>query len=170
MASKIVLPLGIKRTAAMVVLRHAQQLLLLQRIRPPFEGHYLPVGGKLDPHEDPYSAALRETYEETGIRLEKLTFGGILIETSPVDYNWQSSIYWADIPYQEPPTSDEGTLHWIDFEDIPNIPTPPTDFIIYQYLMRQQPFVLNAIYDAELNLLHMIEEIEGIEVHKSEPR
>lgn len=145
----------------MVVLRHAQQFLLLKRIKPPFVGHYLPVGGKLDPHEDPYSAALRETLEETGIQLERLQYGGTLVETSPIDYNWQSSIYVADIDFREPPLSNEGTLEWIAFAAIPNIPTPPTDFIIYQYLMRGQPFAFNAIYDADLNLLRMVEEIEG---------
>lgn len=154
-------PTGLKRAAAMVVLRHAQQFMLLKRIRPPFVGNYLPVGGKLDPHEDPYTAALREAYEETGIRLNTLRYGGVLIETSPVDYNWQSNIYVADIDFREPPVSDEGTLEWVHFENIPNIPTPPTDFVIYQYLMRQQPFAFNAIYDAGMNLLQMTEEIEG---------
>lgn len=155
-------PIGIKRAAAMVVLRHEQQFLLLKRARPPFVGHYLPVGGKLEPHEDPRSAAIRETLEETGIRLERLKFGGTLIETSPIDYNWMSHIYIADIPFQTPPFCDEGTLEWINFEHILNIPTPPTDFIIYQYLMRSQPFAFNAIYDAELNLTKMTEEITGI--------
>lgn len=153
--------IGLKRSCAMVVLRCEQQFLLLKRIRPPFVGHYLPVGGKLDPHEDPYSAALRETFEETGIQVEKLQYGGVLIETSPVDYNWQSNIYIADIDFREPPISDEGTLEWIAFDNIPNIPTPPTDFIIYQYLMRRQPFAFNAIYDEKLQLLRMVEEIEG---------
>lgn len=154
-------PTGLKRAAAMVVLRHAQQFMLLKRIRPPFVGNYLPVGGKLDPHEDPYTAALREAYEETGIRLQTLRYGGVLIETSPVDYNWQSNIYVADIDFREPPVSNEGILEWVHFENIPNIPTPPTDFVIYQYLMRQQPFAFNAIYDAGMNLLQMTEEIEG---------
>jgi len=155
-------PIGLKRACAMVVLRHEQQFLLLKRIKAPFVGHYLPVGGKLDPHEDPHSAALRETFEETGIRLEKLQYGGVLIETSPIDYNWTSSIYVADIDFQAPPMSDEGTLEWVDFQNVPNIPTPPTDFLIYQYLMRRQPFAFNAVYDADMNLLQMTEEIEGI--------
>ncbi|MDX1943450.1 MAG: NUDIX domain-containing protein [Saprospiraceae bacterium] len=157
-------PKGFKRSAAMVVLRCEQQFLLLKRIRPPFVGNYLPVGGKLDPHEDPYSAALREAYEETGIQLEKLHYGGVLIETSPIDYNWQSNIYVADIEFREPPLSDEGTLEWVDFENVPNIPTPPTDFVIYQYLMQSKPFAFNAIYDAEMQLLSMDEEIEGVRV------
>jgi len=158
----------------MVVLRHAQQFLLLKRSKPPFVGHYLPVGGKLEPHEDPRTAALRETWEETGIRLGNyeigksgaveasgLKFGGMLIETSPTDYNWISSIYLADIDFREPPFCNEGLLEWIAFDNIPNIPTPPTDLIIYQYLMRRQPFVFNARYDADLNLVQMIEEIVG---------
>ncbi len=161
MVSTINFPTGLKRAAAMVVLRHEQQFLLLKRARPPFVGRYLPVGGKLEPHEDPRSAAIRETFEETGMALEKLKFGGTLIETSPIDYNWMSHIYIADIPFQPPPFCDEGTLEWIDFEHIPNIPTPPTDFIIYQYLMREQAFAFNAIYDADMNLLQMTEEISG---------
>lgn len=156
-------PIGLKRSCAMVVLRCDRQFLLLKRIHPPFVGYYLPVGGKLDPHEDPRSAALRETFEETGMQVEKLQYGGILIETSPVDYNWQSSIYVADIDFCDPPVSDEGTLEWIAFENIPNIPTPPTDFIIYQYLMRRQAFAFNAIYDENMQLLQMTEEIEGKE-------
>lgn len=161
---KSTFPIGLKRAAAMVILRYEQQFLLLKRIRPPFVGHYLPVGGKLNPYEDPRSAAIRETFEETGIQLQYLNFGGILIETSPVDYNWQSSIYIADIPFQEPPTSDEGTLQWIHFDQIPSIPTPPTDLLIYQYLMQGQPFVFNAIYDAALNLISMTEEINNINI------
>lgn len=154
-------PIGYKRSAAMVVLRHQQQFMLLKRARAPHIGKYVPVGGKLEPFEDPYTAALRETEEETGIRLEQLQYGGVLIESSPIDYNWQCNIYLADIDFREPPACDEGTLEWIHFEDIANISTPPTDLAIYQYLMRQQPFALNAIYDAEMNLTRMVEEIEG---------
>lgn len=154
-------PPGLKRSAAMVVLRHREQFLLLRRARPPFVGHYLPVGGKLDPYEDPYTAALRETREETGLTLDRLRYGGVLIETSPVDYNWQCNIYLADIPLIAPPPCDEGTLEWVAFERVPDVPTPPTDWQIYQYLMRGQSFALNAVYDENLTLLHMVEEIEG---------
>lgn len=127
----------------------------------PNKGMYVPVGGKLDPFEDPYSAAKRETYEETGMQVDKLKYAGVLIESSPTAYNWQCNIYVADIPYQAPPFCDEGELSWIAYEQIPNIPTPPTDWMIYQYLMRGQVFAFNAILDAELNLLTMVDEIEG---------
>ncbi len=145
----------------MVVLRHDQQFLLLKRARPPHAGKYLPVGGKLEPFEDPYTAALRETREETGLHLDGLSFAGILFETSPTSYNWTSSIYVADIDYLAPPFCEEGELEWIPFDQIPNISTPPTDWQIYQYIMQQKPFVFNAIYNAELIMTSMTEELEG---------
>lgn len=162
--SDLKIPLGLKRTAAMVVLRYQRSFLLLKRIKEPHIGKYVPVGGKLDPFEDPYSAALRETYEETGIAVQQLKYGGVLIESSPTKYNWQCNIYMADIEWQVPPPCDEGTLEWISYKDIPNISTPETDWQIYQYLMREQAFALNAIYDKDLNLLSMVEEIEGKEL------
>ena len=145
----------------MVVLRHDDQFLLLRRNKPPHAGKFVPVGGKLEPFEDPYSAALRETYEETGLRVDRLIYGGVLVESSPTAYNWQCNIYLADIPFLPPPPCDEGTLVWVPFAAVPSVPTPPTDWHIYQYLMQGQPFALNARYDEQLNLLSMYEEIEG---------
>lgn len=158
------IPIGLKKTAAMVVLRHDQQFLLLKRKKPPHIGKYVPVGGKLDPFEDPYTAAKRETLEETGIRVSNMKYAGVLIETSPIDYNWQCNIYVVDIPFQTPPYCDEGELEWLSFADLETVPTPPTDWHIYQYIKRGQPFAFNAIYDAELNLTYMEEEIERVVV------
>lgn len=157
-------PLGLKRSAAMVVLKHREHFLLLRRAKPPFVGHYLPVGGKLEPFEDPYSAALRELQEEVGLCLEALSFGGILTETSPLDYNWQSHIYWAEIEFIPPPACPEGELEWISFDQLGDIPTPPTDLLIYQYLRAGRPFVFNAVYDDSMCMRWMSEEIEGIKV------
>jgi 8-oxo-dGTP diphosphatase len=154
-------PLGYKRSAAMIVLRHQNQFLLLQRAKAPHQGKYVPVGGKLEPFEDPYTAALRELEEETGLVLESLQYCGVLIESSPIKYNWQCNIYLADIPMMLPPFCDEGILKWIAFDEVLQVPTPATDWQIYQFIMQGRIFALNAIYDAELNLLTMVEEIRG---------
>lgn len=154
-------PRGMKRSAAMTVLRHGDTFLLLRRNKPPHQGKYVPVGGKVEPYEDPYSAARRELEEETGLRLEHLRYCGTLVESSPVEYNWQCSIYLADIDDILPPYCDEGTLEWIPFHQIDQTPTPPTDFQIYRYIMQNRPFALNAIYNAQLQLIKMTEEIAG---------
>ena len=44
--------------------------MLLKRFKTPNKGLYTPVGGKLEPHESPLNAAIRETFEETGINVE----------------------------------------------------------------------------------------------------
>ncbi len=155
-------PSGHKRAVAMVILRHQDSFLLLKRIKAPYIGNYVPVGGKLEPYEGPCQAALRELREETGLVLTDLRYGGQLTETSPVDYNWWSTIYWATIDKIDPPFCDEGTLEWIPFDQLTTIPTPPTDLQIYKYIVNGQPFALNAIFDEHLNLLRMTEQISGV--------
>lgn len=145
----------------MVVLRCEQQFLLLKRAKAPNRGLYVPVGGKVDPYEDPYQTGLREVAEETGMVLKKLNYMGVLVETAPVEYNWWCNIYLADIPWQKPPPCDEGELSWIDFSDLKSLATPATDWHIYQYIAREQPFAMRAIFDKDLKMTFMEEEIEG---------
>jgi len=150
-----------KKIAVMVILRCADRYLLLRRAKAPNAGRYAPVGGKLETHERPVDAAIRETREETGIDIAKPTLCGVLCETAPVDYNWLCYIYLADIPYQEPPPCDEGLLAWIEHERLAEVPLPATDLVIYDYVRRGEKFVFDAVFDAELNLLEMVDELSG---------
>jgi 8-oxo-dGTP diphosphatase len=150
---------GLKRVASMVVLRHGSKYLLLKRANEPNKGKYLPVGGKLKPFESPAECAIRETKEESGLDLDNLTFFGTLIETSPTKYNWISYIYLSDIEDIEPENSTEGILEWIESSELQNIPTPATDWFIYRFIDQNQKFALNAIYDKDLFLVEMTEEL-----------
>lgn len=154
-------PKGIKKIAAMCILRHEEQFLLLKRGKSPNKGMYVPVGGKLDPFESPYKAAIRETHEEAGILLEKAKFCGTLIESSPTKYNWMCYIYIAEIDFMPPPPCNEGELEWIPIDHLLQVPTPPTDWMIYKYVLENKPFAFSAQYDEGLNMLFMDEEIEG---------
>ncbi|GGD62164.1 7,8-dihydro-8-oxoguanine triphosphatase [Emticicia aquatilis] len=155
-------PEGLKRTAVICVLKNGNNFLLLKRLKEPNKETYTPVGGKIDPYESPYKAALRETYEETGIKVEKMKFCGMLTESSPAKYNWTSYVYLAEIDFIPPPPCNEGDLEWIAFEQVLDVPTPKTDWFIYQYLLQNKTFAFSADYDADLNLLTMHEEIEDI--------
>lgn len=160
--SKVVIPEGIKKIATLCVLRNGNNFMLLKRLKEPNKDTYTPVGGKVEPYETPEEGVIRETFEETGLRVDKVKFCGILTETSPTKYNWLSYVYVADISEVTPPVCNEGTLEWIAYEDLLNVPTPKTDWFIYQYILEQQPFVFHALYDGELNLLEMKEEITGL--------
>lgn len=156
------IPEGIKKTAVLVVLRSEEQLLLLKRDRPPNQNMFTPVGGKLDPFETPKAAAIRETREETGIRLETVQYCGTMVETAEAPYNWVSFVFVADIPFREAPACSEGTLHWIHQSQLADIPTPVTDWHIYHYLQQGKKFHFDAHYDAELNLLYMKDELNDL--------
>jgi 8-oxo-dGTP diphosphatase len=158
------IPAGLKRTATLCILRHEHQFLLLRRLKEPNKDNYTPVGGKLDPFESPLQAAIRETREETGIAVDTMRYCGILTETSPTAYNWTGYVYLADIDFVPPPSCNEGTLEWIAYENLLDVPTPKTDWYIYKYILEGKPFAFSAEYDEHLNLLCMTEEIESIRI------
>ena len=154
-------PVGLKKTAVLCVLKHAQSFLLLKRLKEPNKDSYTPVGGKLDAFESPIKAAIRETMEETGIHVSFFKYCGVLVESSPVNYNWTSFVYVADIERVSPPACNEGVLEWIPYKEVLNIPAPKTDWFIYKYILEGKPFAFSAEFDAKLNLLYMEEEIAG---------
>lgn len=152
-------PFGLKRTAVICVLKSGRSFLLLKRLKEPNKDLYTPVGGKLDPFESPLHAAIRETREETGIEVETMRFCGVLTESSPTEYNWTNYVYLAEIDFVSPPECNEGTLEWVHFDNLLDIPTPKTDWFIYQYMLENKVFVFNANYNQQLELLEMTEEI-----------
>jgi 8-oxo-dGTP diphosphatase len=155
---------GHKQPAVLVILKSENQFLLLKRKKSPNEGKYTPVGGKLDPFESPLKAAIRETYEETGINITNPTYCGVMVESSPTKYNWICFVYLSDIDYQSPPACNEGVLEWIPLTQLPEIPTPETDRFIYIYVAKSKNFMFNVEYDQELNIIEMSEEIQNIKL------
>ena len=131
-------------------------------VQPPHQGLYTPVGGKLDPHESPQQAAFREVWEETGLQPAELRLRGTLVETSPVDYNWINFVFERHVDRVPPPACSEGTLVWVARAHLPTVPTPPTDYFIYDYLMTGRPFHFEATYDEDLRLRSLREELGGV--------
>jgi 8-oxo-dGTP diphosphatase len=155
--------IGLKKSAVLCILRCQDKYLLLQRGKDPHKGEYIPVGGKIEPFEDPLSATAREVFEETGIKLDKkqLKFMGVLSESSPVKFNWINFVYYADIDFLAPPKCPEGELHWIEDECIDSIPMPQTDYFFFKMMKQNRSFMLNALYDEKINLTSLVEEIKN---------
>ncbi|HEY9076126.1 MAG TPA: NUDIX domain-containing protein [Anaerolineaceae bacterium] len=92
------------------------RVLMLHRLNPPNAGLWNGVGGHIEPGEDPHHACLREVREETGYRLQKCRFRGILtwdgFETPPGEIY----LYTAAVPPSARPAScgldHEGRLEW----------------------------------------------------------
>lgn len=156
---------GIKRNAVLVILKNENQFLLLKRKKDPHKGYYTPIGGKLEPFENPNDCAIRETFEETGIDAPQLRYIGSLVESSPTKYNWNCLVYFAEIPFQKAPPCNEGELSWIAIQDLSKYPIPKTDILVYEYALAQKAFLFNVDYDEQLNILSFREEISGEEIN-----
>ena len=150
---------GIKKAAVICVLKNNDRFLLLKRNKEPNKDNYTPVGGKIDPFENPFNAAKREIFEETGLKVEDLEYCGTLVETSPVEYNWICFVYRAEIDLISPPPCNEGKLEWIEFSDVLNVPTPKTDWFIYKYMLEGKKFNFSAEYDKDLEMLSMQDDL-----------
>lgn len=153
--------MSLKRVAFFCILTCGDKYLLLERKNEPHAGKYVPVGGKVDPYEEPRKAVIREVNEEAGILLSEVTFCGTMVETSPIDYNWVSYIYKAEIPMYELPSCSEGILHWVDKAILHELSLPPTDLILFEIASRNKIFALSATYNDELSLISLVDEIDG---------
>lgn len=153
---------GLKRTAVLCVLRHADRFLLLRRLKEPNRDKYTPVGGKLDPFESPLEAALRETWEETGIRVEHMRYAGVLVETSPTDYNWTGFVYVASIDDIPPPPAMKAHSNGLRLTRYCRYPRPLQTGSSTSTLWMVAPLPFTQIMMPGCNLLRMTEELEGI--------
>ena len=157
---------GLKKVGVICVLRNENKFLLLKRNKEPNMDKYTPVGGKIDPYENPYDAAKREIFEETGLVVEDLRYFGTLVETSPVEYNWICFVYCAEIDLIPPPECNEGILEWIDFSDVLDLPTPKTDWFIYKYMLENKKFNFSADYDDNLVMIKMQDDLTNQLIHQ----
>ncbi|MDR0266159.1 MAG: NUDIX domain-containing protein [Sphingobacterium sp.] len=155
---------GLKRIATLCILRNKDRFLLLRRFKEPNKDMYVPVGGKIDPFENPDDAVVREVMEETGIPITSKQFCGILTETSPIKYNWISYVYVSDIEFVDAPYCNEGDLEWISAAQLESISTPVTDLYIYDYVAKGEFFAFNAVYDSDLNLTGLWEQFSNTKI------
>ena len=79
---------------------------------------YNGIGGHIERDEDVYSAALREIHEETGLQVDNLRLCGLI----NIDGDQASGIllfvFTAESRTGEPHSSDEGTLEWIERDQL----------------------------------------------------
>ncbi|MBN2259611.1 MAG: 8-oxo-dGTP diphosphatase [Clostridiales bacterium] len=103
------------------------------------KGKYNGVGGKFEKGETPEECLIREVFEETGLILNKFNYEGIISFPmfDGVD-DWYTFVYTASDFTGQVVDSDEGTLHWIEDEEI-----------IKLNLWDGDPYFLEWIYNPE---------------------
>lgn len=97
------------------LIRNGDNILLLNRQKPPEMGMWNGVGGKIEPGETPLESAIRETFEETGIRLDDMLHAGNVIFTNESSRQGMY-LFMAELPKTHvlvtPLGTREGILDW----------------------------------------------------------
>jgi 8-oxo-dGTP diphosphatase len=106
----------------LVFVFHGEDVLLLKgaptkRI---WANRYNGVGGHVEAGEDPYTAAWRETREETGLRVHGLSFRGLINVDTGGRTGIMLVVFGAHSNSRETTASAEGTLEWVPLNDLAN--------------------------------------------------
>ncbi|HEV2283692.1 MAG TPA: 8-oxo-dGTP diphosphatase [bacterium] len=130
--------------------RDGDRILLQRRRRPPNEGRYNVPGGKVERHEDPYEACLREVREETGLSLSHARLRAVLtVIARDTGTQWLLFTFVAERPAggAGPITDDEGELRWVPIDEIASLPVVSDIPLILPHLWSAEPGVLMVKID-----------------------
>lgn len=152
-------------------IRHGQSLLLMKRgaDRRAFPGRYNGVGGHVERGEDPFSAALREIEEETGLRTDQLhdvRLRGVCHIDAGQATGILLYVFSAEAATREVHGDErEGTLHWITPAELDGLPLVDDVPIYVPRLFGpeadERPFFAHMAYDDQGRMvLHFAEDTQ----------
>ncbi|MGO4938034.1 NUDIX hydrolase [Fundicoccus sp. Sow4_H7] len=132
--------------ATMCYLDNGSQYLLLKRDKKENDIHenkWVSVGGKFEKGETPEACAIREIKEETGLSATKMELKGVITfpNFTQNDIDWYCFVYViTEFEGQLIPECDEGTLSWVDYDEVLKKPTWEGDYIFLEWLLEDAPF------------------------------
>ncbi len=118
------------------------------------KGKWIGVGGHFKDGESPDECIRREVLEETGYIIDKLEFRGIITFISPRSSEEIMFLYTSDSFYGNEIECDEGTLKWINKNEIENLSLWEGDRIFLKKLDEDESFFsMKLVYDENDNLI-----------------
>ena len=138
-----------------------QKILMLYRNRKKEdvnEGKWVGIGGKRKAGETPEQCMLREFEEETGLVPTAYEYRGIVLFTSE---GWEEKmhLFTATDAVGTIHACTEGTLAWIEQEEVQQLPIWEGDRVFFSLLEEQHPFFLLHLFYQGENLVHA--ELDG---------
>ena len=141
------------KNTSLCYLERGGQYLMLHRVKKENDENkdkWIGIGGKFEPGESPEDCVLRETLEETGLRLTKYRYCGIITFVSD---RWETEymhLFHATGFEGQLRECDEGVLEWIDKKRLASLQQWEGDKIFLRLLDLHLPFFsLKLVYDGD---------------------
>lgn len=141
-----------KNTTLCYITRHDSYLMLhrVKKRNDPNQDKWIGIGGHLEEGESPEDGVLREVLEETGLRLTRYRYRGIVTFVSD---RWEGEymhLFTTDGFEGTLRECDEGNLEWIRKADFAAMPQWEGDRIFLRLLESDAPFFsLKLCYTGE---------------------
>jgi 8-oxo-dGTP diphosphatase len=138
------------KLATLCYVRWDAKTLMIHRVKKAkdmHEGKWNGLGGKLDPGESPEECAVREIFEEAGLRVRNLQLKGFL--TFPLfanDEDWYVFVYVVKDFEGELIDSPEGDLRWVDDAELTSLNLWEGDLIFLPWVERPGIFSGKFVY------------------------
>jgi 8-oxo-dGTP diphosphatase len=138
------------KIATLCYLRRDGQTLMVHRVKKAndiHQGKWNGLGGKLDPGETPEECAIREIFEESGLKVRNPQLKGFL--TFPHfanDEDWYAFVFVAEDFEGELIDSPEGVLRWIDNAELLELNLWDGDRVFLPWLDRRGFFSGKFVY------------------------
>ncbi len=117
------------------------------------------VGGKFEETETPFDCARREILEETGLTVNSLNYRGLVTFVSDIyGTEYMHLFHCNDFNGTILNDCNEGTLEWVNIEDIYSLPIWEGDKIFLDLLSKDISFFsLKLIYKGDVLVSHHLE-------------
>jgi 8-oxo-dGTP diphosphatase len=138
------------KLATLVYVKRPGQTLMIHRVKKANDMHagkWNGLGGKFEPGETPEACAIREIYEESGLRIEQPEWRGLL--TFPgfrAGEDWYAFVFVARHFSGTLIDSSEGVLAWIDDDKLLDLPLWEGDRIFIPWLDGNRFFSAKFVY------------------------
>ena len=142
------------KNVTLCYIERGDEYLMLHRVKKKNDVNqdkWIGVGGKFEDKESPEDCILRETYEETGLRLTDYRYRGLVTFVNTIYETEYMHLFTATGWEGEIGECSEGNLEWVRKSDVPSLPIWEGDKIFLRLLADEEPFFsLKLSYDGDV--------------------
>ena len=131
------------KNVTLCYIERGDEYLMLHRVKKKNDVNqdkWIGVGGKFDDKESPEDCILRETMEETGLRLTDYRYRGLVTFVNTIYETEYMHLFTATGWEGEIGECSEGNLEWVDIEKVPSLPLWEGDKLFLDLLPKDIPF------------------------------